>query len=104
MREGKGGRGAFEVVVRGLPPGSFQAFQEPSAGSCRETLPLFHSLIVHHDAGLFGYEPARARGLRSAFLASGQFGVMALDVGGRRIGVALSDTTRVLASPLTTPA
>ena len=27
---------------------------------------------------------------------------MALDVGGRRIGVALSDTTRVLASPLTT--
>jgi len=28
--------------------------------------------------------------------------VMALDVGGRRIGVALSDTTRVLASPLTT--
>jgi putative Holliday junction resolvase len=28
--------------------------------------------------------------------------IMALDVGGRRIGVALSDTTRVLASPLTT--
>src|SRR5512143_1989768 len=28
--------------------------------------------------------------------------VMALDVGGRRIGVALSDATRVLASPLTT--
>ena len=28
--------------------------------------------------------------------------VMALDVGGRRIGVALSDSTRVLASPLTT--
>jgi putative Holliday junction resolvase len=28
--------------------------------------------------------------------------VMALDVGGRRIGVALSDPTRVLASPLTT--
>jgi putative Holliday junction resolvase len=28
--------------------------------------------------------------------------VMALDVGGRRIGVALSDTTRMLASPLTT--
>ena len=28
--------------------------------------------------------------------------VMALDIGGRRIGVALSDTTRVLASPLTT--
>ena len=28
--------------------------------------------------------------------------VMALDVGGRRIGVALSDTTSVLASPLTT--
>ena len=28
--------------------------------------------------------------------------VMALDVGGRRIGVALSDTRRVLASPLTT--
>lgn len=28
--------------------------------------------------------------------------VMALDVGGRRIGVALSDTMRVLASPLTT--
>jgi putative Holliday junction resolvase len=27
---------------------------------------------------------------------------MALDVGGRRIGVALSDTTRVLASPLIT--
>jgi len=27
---------------------------------------------------------------------------MALDVGGRRIGVALSDTTRVLSSPLTT--
>ena len=27
---------------------------------------------------------------------------MALDIGGRRIGVALSDTTRVLASPLTT--
>jgi putative Holliday junction resolvase len=27
---------------------------------------------------------------------------MALDVGGRRIGVALSDPTRVLASPLTT--
>jgi putative Holliday junction resolvase len=27
---------------------------------------------------------------------------MALDVGGRRIGVALSDTTRVLAAPLTT--
>lgn len=27
---------------------------------------------------------------------------MALDVGGRRIGVAMSDTTRVLASPLTT--
>ena len=27
---------------------------------------------------------------------------MALDVGGRRIGVALSDTTRLLASPLTT--
>lgn len=27
---------------------------------------------------------------------------MALDVGGRRIGVALSDLTRVLASPLTT--
>jgi putative pre-16S rRNA nuclease len=27
---------------------------------------------------------------------------MALDVGGRRIGVALSDSTRVLASPLTT--
>jgi putative Holliday junction resolvase len=27
---------------------------------------------------------------------------MALDVGGRRIGVALSDTTRMLASPLTT--
>jgi len=27
---------------------------------------------------------------------------MALDVGARRIGVALSDTTRVLASPLTT--
>jgi putative Holliday junction resolvase len=27
---------------------------------------------------------------------------MALDVGGRRIGVALSDTTRVLASPLMT--
>ncbi|KPV54607.1 Holliday junction resolvase [Kouleothrix aurantiaca] len=28
--------------------------------------------------------------------------VLALDVGGRRIGVALSDTRRVLASPLTT--
>ena len=28
--------------------------------------------------------------------------IMALDVGGRRIGVALSDTTRVLAVPLTT--
>ena len=28
--------------------------------------------------------------------------IMALDVGGRRIGVALSDTTRILASPLTT--
>jgi putative pre-16S rRNA nuclease len=28
--------------------------------------------------------------------------IMALDVGGRRIGVALSDSTRVLASPLTT--
>jgi putative pre-16S rRNA nuclease len=28
--------------------------------------------------------------------------IMALDVGGRRIGVALSDPTRVLASPLTT--
>ena len=28
--------------------------------------------------------------------------IMALDVGGRRIGVALSDTTRVLASPLMT--
>ena len=28
--------------------------------------------------------------------------VLALDVGGRRIGVALSDPTRVLASPLTT--
>lgn len=28
--------------------------------------------------------------------------VMALDVGGRRIGVALSDTLRILASPLTT--
>ncbi len=28
--------------------------------------------------------------------------MMALDVGGRRIGVALSDPTRVLASPLTT--
>jgi putative holliday junction resolvase len=28
--------------------------------------------------------------------------VMALDVGGRRIGVALSDSTRVLATPLTT--
>lgn len=28
--------------------------------------------------------------------------VMALDIGGRRIGVALSDTTRVLATPLTT--
>ena len=28
--------------------------------------------------------------------------MMALDVGGRRIGVALSDSTRVLASPLTT--
>ena len=28
--------------------------------------------------------------------------VMALDVGGRRIGVALSDTRRVIASPLTT--
>jgi putative holliday junction resolvase len=28
--------------------------------------------------------------------------VMALDVGGRRIGVAMSDPTRVLASPLTT--
>lgn len=28
--------------------------------------------------------------------------VMALDIGGRRIGVALSDTTRTLASPLTT--
>lgn len=28
--------------------------------------------------------------------------VMALDIGARRIGVALSDTTRVLASPLTT--
>jgi putative pre-16S rRNA nuclease len=27
---------------------------------------------------------------------------MALDVGGRRIGVALSDSTRILASPLTT--
>ncbi|NOK60359.1 MAG: Holliday junction resolvase RuvX [Chloroflexi bacterium AL-W] len=27
---------------------------------------------------------------------------MAIDVGGRRIGVALSDTTRLLASPLTT--
>lgn len=27
---------------------------------------------------------------------------MALDVGGRRIGVALSDTTRMIASPLTT--
>jgi len=27
---------------------------------------------------------------------------MALDVGGRRIGVALSDTMRVIASPLTT--
>jgi putative Holliday junction resolvase len=27
---------------------------------------------------------------------------MALDVGGRRVGVALSDSTRVLASPLTT--
>ena len=28
--------------------------------------------------------------------------IMALDVGGRRIGVALSDTMRVIASPLTT--
>jgi putative Holliday junction resolvase len=28
--------------------------------------------------------------------------IMALDVGGRRIGVALSDTRRVIASPLTT--
>lgn len=28
--------------------------------------------------------------------------MMALDIGGRRIGVALSDSTRVLASPLTT--
>lgn len=28
--------------------------------------------------------------------------IMALDVGGRRIGVAMSDPTRVLASPLTT--
>jgi putative Holliday junction resolvase len=28
--------------------------------------------------------------------------IMALDVGGRRIGVALSDSTRILASPLTT--
>jgi putative Holliday junction resolvase len=28
--------------------------------------------------------------------------IMALDVGGRRIGVALSDSSRVLASPLTT--
>jgi len=28
--------------------------------------------------------------------------IMALDVGGRRIGVALSDSTRTLASPLTT--
>jgi hypothetical protein len=27
-----------------LAPGSFHAFQEPSAGSCIDTLPLFHSL------------------------------------------------------------
>ena len=35
-------------------------------------------------------------------MSDGPGRIMALDIGGRRIGVALSDTGRVLASPLTT--
>ncbi|NWG21569.1 MAG: Holliday junction resolvase RuvX [Chloroflexi bacterium] len=52
--------------------------------------------------GLPEWARTLARGRRHGVASDEQGRVMALDLGARRIGIALSDPTRTLASPLTT--